>query len=167
MTAYKITELNHFMSKLLKTDCFDMFLLQEAVITTYNTFTIDGRLEKDFFTREEWEEPSVRPYDLSRWADIRAVCFSLIRGKKTPTAMKFVLPVRPDIREKLIAASETKIPDGYVKDFVLTIRYDGTSMTCITGVSITGFLPDKTPERLWDETFRQFLVKKGIAFETQ
>ncbi len=165
MTAYKITELKNFMGKLLATDCFDPFLLQEAVITTYNTFTIDGRLEKDFFTREEWEDTSARPYALSRWADIRPVCFSLIRGRKTPAAMKFVLYLKPDIRDKLIARCETNIPDGYVKDFVLTIRYENASMTCITGVSFSGFLPDKTPERLWDDTFQRFLVKKGISFE--
>lgn len=165
MTAYKITELKKFMGKLLATDCFDTFLLKEAVITTYNTFTIDGHLEKGFFPTEEWEDPSIRPYELSCWSDIRPICFSLIRGKKTPTGMKFVLHVKPDIREKLIAGSEVNIPAGYVKDFVLTIRYDGLTMTCITGVSFSGFLPDKTPEKLWDEAFGRFLVKREISFE--
>ena len=83
MISRKITELKHFMTRLLASDCFDSFLLEQAIITTYNTFTIDGHLERNFYTSEEWEDPSLCPYDLSCWADIRPICFSLIKGKKT------------------------------------------------------------------------------------
>ena len=43
------------MGKLLGTECFDSFLLEEAVITTYNTFRIDGRINREFYSDEEWE----------------------------------------------------------------------------------------------------------------
>ena len=39
-----------FMSRLLGSNAFDVFLLAEASITTYNTFFIDGRMNKEFFT---------------------------------------------------------------------------------------------------------------------
>lgn len=165
MTAYKITELKNFMNRLLTTDCFDIFLLEQAVIITYNTFTIDGRLEKEFYTTEEWEEPSLRPYPLSCWSDIRPICFSLIRGKKTPVRMKFVLQLKPEMTQKLIADNDIKIPDHFVKAFVLSIRYENGSMSCTTGVSFSSFLPDKTPERLWDDAFRRFLKNKNIDHE--
>lgn len=42
MIALQIKEIKSFMGKLLGTECFDSFLLEEAVITTYNTFRIDG-----------------------------------------------------------------------------------------------------------------------------
>ena len=38
------------MGRLLGTEAFDAFLLAEASITTYNTFIIDGHMEKAFFT---------------------------------------------------------------------------------------------------------------------
>ncbi len=167
MISCKITELKHFMTRLLASDCFDSFLLEQAIITTYNTFTIDGHLEREFYTSEEWEDPSLCPYDLSCWADIRPICFSLIKGKKTPVNMKFILYLKPEITEKLLKTSEAPIPDHFVKAFVLTIRYTSGSMTCTTGVSFTDFLPDKTPERLWDKCFMQFLEQKGIIFETE
>ncbi len=165
MTAYTITERKHFMSRLLATDCFDSFLLREAVITTYNTFTINGRLEPDFFTAEEWEDASIRPYELSCWSDIRPVCFSLIKGKKTPVSMKFVLHLKPEQAKRLIARSEGSIPEHYIQAFVVTIRYDEGRMTCTTGISFLDFLPDKTPEHLWDEAFGRFLIQKQIAFD--
>ncbi len=165
MTAYTITERKNFMSKLLATDCFDSFLLREAVITTYNTFTINGQMEPAFFTSEEWDDTSIRPYELSCWSDIRPICFSLIKGKKTPVSMKFVLHLKPEHAEQLIAQSEGGIPKHYIQAFAATIRYDGDRMTCTTGISFLDFLPDKTPERMWDETFHKFLVQKNIAFD--
>ena len=50
MKAYKITERKNFMGRLLGSSVFDSFLLAEASITTYNTFLIDGRINKGFFT---------------------------------------------------------------------------------------------------------------------
>ena len=38
MIALQIKEIKSFMGKLLGTECFDSFLLEEAVITTYNTY---------------------------------------------------------------------------------------------------------------------------------
>ena len=82
MIALQIKDVKHFMGRLLGTDFLDSFLLEEAVVSTYNTFTIDGRMNRDFFTREEWEEPSVRPYGFSPWERMRPILFELIRGKK-------------------------------------------------------------------------------------
>ena len=164
MIACQITELKNFMNKLLTTDCFDAFLLEEAVITTYNTFTINGHLNKSFYTSEEWEDASQRPYALSCWSTLRPLCFSLIKGRKTPVALKFVLQLKPEHMKKLIADSEIRISENHVKAFVLTIRYDGSTMNCITGIALTDFLPDKTPERIWDKAWIQFLEKEGIAY---
>jgi len=165
MISCNITELKQFMSRLLVSDCFDAFLLEQAAITTYNTFTIDGKQERDFYTADEWEDPELRPYALSCWSDIKAICFSLIKGKKTPVKMKYILYLKPEITERLLNASDVNIPPNFVKAFVLTIRYEAGSITCTSGVSFSDFLPDKTPERLWDRAFMQFLDKKGIGYE--
>lgn len=167
MILCRIKELKNFMAKLLTTDCFDSFLLEQALITTYNTFTISGRLQKDFYTSEEWSDTALCPYSFSRWSEIRPICFSLIRGKKTPVNMKFVLQLKPELTEKLLADSDVTVPGNFVKAFVLTIRYDETGMYCTTGVALSSFLPDKTPDRLWDKAFLRFLDRKGIAYESE
>lgn len=165
MVSYKITKLKDFMSKLLTTDCFDAFLLEQAVITTYNTFTIDGRIEKAFYSTEEWEDASIRPYKFSCWSDIRPLCFSLIKGKKTPVSMKFILQLKPEKQKALLAASDTAIPEHYISSFVVTIRYSTTGMCCTTGISYSDFLADKTAEQIWDQAFARFLFQADIAYE--
>ena len=45
MLALKITDIRDFTNKLFIGEVFDKFCLSEASITTFNTFTIDGRLQ--------------------------------------------------------------------------------------------------------------------------
>ena len=56
MVALQIQDIKYFMNKLLLSQTFDNFQLVEGSITTYNTFRIEGRVHKDFFTNEELEE---------------------------------------------------------------------------------------------------------------
>ena len=48
MIALKITDLRDFTNKLFIREVFDSFWLNQAEITTYNTFSIDGKLHTDF-----------------------------------------------------------------------------------------------------------------------
>ncbi|MDE7200155.1 MAG: hypothetical protein K2O15_14920, partial [Lachnospiraceae bacterium] len=80
MIALKITNIKQFMNKFLTGGDFDSFLLEEASISTYNTFIIDGHQNRAFYSTEEWEDQEIRPYDLSMWKTIRPICFDLIKG---------------------------------------------------------------------------------------
>ena len=53
MLALQITNIKDFMSKLFLKDTFDSFYLVKSAITTANTFSIDGRIKKEYFTKEE------------------------------------------------------------------------------------------------------------------
>ena len=50
MIALQIADIKTFMKKLLLSESFDRFLLLEGSITTFNTFHIDGTLQKAYFT---------------------------------------------------------------------------------------------------------------------
>ena len=136
MIALKITHIKQFMNRLLAGEDFDSFLLEEASISTYNTFIIDGRQNRAFYSTEEWEDKEIRPYDFSTWKTVRPICFDLIKGRHTP-----------------------------VKAFVLNIKYDGAGLTLVTGTAFHTFLMDKTPDVLWDKAVRKFLYNKEIAYE--
>ena len=60
---------------------------------------------------------------------------------------------------------DTPITPDQVKALVLTCKYDGGSLTLVTGTAFTTFLPDKTVDVLWDKAVRTFLSKKEIGFE--
>lgn len=165
MIALKIINVKQFMGRLLGADDFDGFLLEEASISTYNTFQIDGHQNRAFYTSEEWEDRELRPYAFTQWKVIRPVCFDLIKGRRTPAAFHFVLHLIPEYTASILKRGDTGVTLDQVRGFVLNIRYDGQTLTLITGTSYHTFLMDKTPDVLWDQAVRQFLSKREISFE--
>ncbi|MDE6749221.1 MAG: hypothetical protein K2K21_09210 [Lachnospiraceae bacterium] len=165
MIALKITNVKQFMGKLLTSEEFDSFMLEEASISTYNTFMIDGHQNRDFYTTEEWEDRETRPYDFTAWKQIRPICFSLIKGTHTPSAFKFILHLIPDYTASVLKNGDTSVTPQQIKALVLTVKYDGTVLTLITGTSFHTFIMDKTVDVLWDNAIKQFLDKRGINYE--
>lgn len=165
MISLKITNIKQFMGKLLATEDFDSFMLEEAVISTYNTFTIDGRQNRNFYNSEEWEDKEIRPYEFSAWKQIRPICYSLIKGKHTPCAFKFTLHLIPDYVASILKNGDTSVTIQQIRALALNIKYDGTDLTLITGMSFHTFVMDKSVDALWDNAIRQFLVKRDISYE--
>ena len=91
MLALKITDIRDFTNKLFIGEVFDKFCLSEATVTTFNTFTIDGRLQKDFFDTDSMNRLTEHGRTHSLWKDIRPFCWSVIRGKRTPLSFRIVL----------------------------------------------------------------------------
>ena len=52
MIACNICDIKLFTKKLFIGETFDRFLLKEAEIVTFNTFSIDGRVHKSFYSEE-------------------------------------------------------------------------------------------------------------------
>ena len=165
MIALQITNIKQFMGKLLASETFDCFLLEEASISTYNTFMIDGHQNRDFYTNEEWEDASVRPYEFSTWKQIRPICFSLIKGTHTPASFRFVLHLTPESTLSILEKGGSDITLQQLKAYVLTIKYDGTALTLVTGSAFHTFVMDKTVDLLWDNALKEFLAAQEISFE--
>lgn len=167
MTALEIKGTKNIMNALLASEHFDIFLMEETVITTFNTFHIDGHTVKEFFTSEELEEQKnsgISP-DFSCWKEIRPVCFQLIKGKKTPVSFRAVLLAPPALVEKIAANPECGVAAGLIRSLVLNIRYENGKVTCITGSAFTTFIMDKSAEKLWDAYVRRFLSDIGLDYE--
>ena len=147
------------MNCLLVKETFDHFLLEEATITTYNTFTIDGHIQSDFYSAEELE---VLPdKTLSVWRTIKPHCFNLIKGSKLPLRFKIVLKASATYTEKLLNENPCGLSLKDVGGLYINIRYDsqrtltgeeaGTaSLDCISIASLNIFSMDKTLEKTWD-----------------
>lgn len=136
MLALKITDVKDFMNKLLIGEVFDRFSLVEASVTTFNTFTIDGKLHYDFFdtdTKAAFEENST---EYSLWHDVKPYCFSIIRGRRTPLNFRIVFELSHNQTQSLLK-NEQHIADIPVQSFYLNIRYKNQSLLCTTGVSYT------------------------------
>ena len=167
MIALEMKSTKNFMKTLLAPGPFDSFLLEEAVIKTYNTFHIDGHLVKEFYSSEELEEleSNEKSTNFSLWADIHPFCFQLMKGKKTPVSFKIILHADSRISEKIAASPECGIAANLIRSLVLNIRYDNGKVTCITGCALTTFVMDKSVENVWDAFVRQLLSGNGLDFE--
>lgn len=165
MLALKLTSMKSFMNHLLVADTFDSFLLVEAVISTANTYQIDGHVNKEFYTTEELSNPTVAPFDFVLWKDMKGLCFNLIKGKRTPLYFKFVLHLKPDAVSKLMTAGGCSLPPEQIKALVLTIKYDGTQAVLTTGSAFHTFVMSKEPDTIWDKALQQFLTRHEIPYE--
>lgn len=165
MVALGIKDVKHFMGKLLGSDLLDSFLLEEATVHTYNTFLIDGRLNRDFYSQEEWNEPQIRPYEFSEWKKMRGILFELIKGRKVPVSFRFVLHLMPQYVEGVVKKGDPGVPADQVKALVLTCKYEEGTLRLLTGTAFHTFVMDKSVETAWDKTIKTFLERRDVDYE--
>lgn len=151
------------MSELLLKETFDHLLFIEGEITTANKFHIDGYLQKAFFTPEERETALHESY--SDWKSIREFCFSIIKGTRTPLNFKLILSLPGHSIAELLAAEETMLSPADVQGLYLNFSYDGEALQCITGVSLSTFIPDKSLEHIWDRHAQKLFTTCEIPFD--
>lgn len=165
MVALDIKDVKHFMGRLLGTDLLDSFLLEEAVVCSYNTFHIDGRVNRDFYSMQEWEDPEIRPYEFSEWKKMRTILFELIKGKKAPCSFRFVLHLMPQFAAGVAKGADAGISADQIKALVLTCKYEEGKLRLITGTAFHTFVLDKSVETAWDRTMKTFLDRREIGYE--
>lgn len=164
MDSLKILDEKTFMSKLLVSDTFDKFLLLEAIIGTYSTFSIDGRLNKEFYL-EDSEEDSEYKDELAAWGRVKPICYEIIKGKQLPVSFKIVLQLSKKNIEKFLNQTETGFRKEEVNGLFLNIYFDRKELKCITGTSIKTFSLDRSIEYEWDRMVRKFFNKNYINYE--
>lgn len=164
MLALQITSMKPFMNQLLAGDAFDIFLLEEATVSTANTYTIDGHINTCFFPEEERTAEKL-PYEFQPWSEIKGLCFNLIKGKHTPLFFKFVFHLKPEKTAALLSQGQSSFDISQLKALVLTVKYDGNKAILTTGSSYHTFIMDKEPDMIWDKAVTKYLSEKGITYE--
>ncbi len=156
MNKIEISDIKIFMSKLLIKEDFDEFLLKEATITTYNTFSIDGRIKEAFYSSEELEAMSQKTF--SQWYTIKPYCYNIIKGKKLPVSFKIVLKMNDEVTLTLLKESGAPLNIADVEGLYLTIKYENNLLDCISATSLYTFTMDKTLENHYDKSIEKFLL---------
>lgn len=163
MIALELTDIKDSMAKLLFQNTFDNFLFIEGEITTYNKFTLDGYLQKKFYDEETNLLIGQREY--TYWKDMKDLCFSMIKGKRTPLDFHFVYGLSAGNIGKLLSTEGIPLKPEDVGGLFLNFKYDGEHLGCITGTSIKTFTLDKSLEHAWDNMVQRFLTKSEIHFK--
>lgn len=166
MIALELLDVKESMGKLLLSETFDPFLFVEGTITTFNTFTIDGYLKKEFLDSEE-SAKLLEIRDFSLWKDMKGFCFSIIKGKKTPLNFKFIFRLSKENTSKLLQQEGLSYSISDIQGLYLNLKFDGQRLECITGTSMSLFTMDKSLEHAWDKMVQKFFQHHKIAFEIQ
>ena len=165
MIALELTDMKSFMNTLLKSDTFDHFLLQEAVINVAASYVIDGRINHDFFSEEELTELGLTGYPMLPFSMLRQHCFDLFKGRKMPSSFRFIFLLSPDNVARTLQSTQSSYTSNDISGIFINIRYQGGQLTLTTGISYRIFSTDKSFDAECDKIFRQFLLQHKIAFE--
>ena len=165
MIILKLTDIKGFMNKLLRSEVFDHFLLQEAVITTASTISINGQINKEFYSTEEIEELHLEDCRFLPFSMLRINCFDLIKGKKTPSAFRFVFLLSPKNMEKTVTSVGSSYTPTDITGMYINLKYQNQLLSLTTGIAYNLFSTDKTLETEWDKMVMKFLKQHEIDFE--
>lgn len=161
MIALKILDIKEMMNQLLIGTVFDSLELTEAVITTFNTFSIDGKIKRAFYDTDECALLDQSNQQYSLWKDIKPYCYSIIRGKKTPVSFKIIF--QPPVSRQQEFSQKYHTPE--IGGMYLNFQYRNKELICTTGLSLKTFIPNKAPEQQWDQIVIDFFRRCSIAFE--
>ena len=164
MIALQITSMKQFMNHLLVADTFEPFLLEEAVISTASTFTIDGHVNKEFYDDDD-NLSSDQIREFRPWGELKGLCFNLMKGKRTPLFFRFVLHLMPEKTAALLEKENCDVAPSEIRALAINIRYDGSKAMLTTGTAYHTFLLSKEPDAIWDRAMRKYLDGKGIEYE--
>ena len=164
MIALQIKSMKQFMNHLLVADTFEPFLLEEAVISTASTFTIDGHVNKEFYDDDD-NLSSDQIREFRPWGELKGLCFNLMKGKRTPLFFRFVLHLMPEKAAALLEKENCDVAPSEIRALAINIRYDGSKAMLTTGTAYHTFLLSKEPDAIWDRAMRKYLDGKGIEYE--
>ena len=152
MISLRIKDTKVFMSQLLIKDTFDRMLLSEATIKTACSYTINGQINKEYYSDEEWD--NIKPF-----------CFSLIKGNKVPAAMKLVMLASYELVTDIIAKNNIAVMPENVNGLFINMKYQEGHVDIITGTSLNVFTLDKQLDTAFDQYIKTFLANACLDFE--
>lgn len=165
MIALKLTNTKNFMNTLLRTECFDHFLLQEATISSGATFVIDGHVPKGYYTDEEIEEFGIAGCSCLPFRMLRGSCFDIIKGKKTPSSFSFVFLLSPDNLEKTLKSLQSSFTANDITALFINVRFQNGELMLTTGISYRTFQLDKSLDKEWDQLVQKFLTQHEVEYD--
>ena len=80
MIMIEIENIKKFMAGFLGGNLFDDFLMSEGKLSMNIAYEFDGKILKEFYDTEEWEEMKTYPYVM--WQEEKEKIFSLVKGRK-------------------------------------------------------------------------------------
>lgn len=171
MIALQIEHVGGFMNQLLLKETFDRFLVSEAQITTFTTFTIDGQSHPEFYEDDTsandgreaaGTEAQTHCDPLVRWKEIRSFCVQIFKGRRLPLSFRFVFQLSRGQIRRFMEKNDLNYDPEDVLGLFLNIQYRNHALTVTTGSSLRIFTLDHTLDQAWDQYVQKFFNTCGL-----
>lgn len=146
MQEIEILDIKLFMQFLFQTDALDSYYFVSSELLTDIAYSLDGRINKEFFTNEEQYALKIEHTVYLPWHYAKEKIFSLIKGKKTPTRLKIILKASMEETKALLSATASSLHLNDVDGLFLNIIFQENKLNVICGISYHIFTMDKSLE---------------------
>lgn len=156
MKQFEIEETGKFMSELLTGERYDSFYLFEARIKADIDYSINGKINKDFFDSDDRDIMAAEEY--ISWKKIKPVVYGFVKGDKLPLSLKLILMFNRENITRLVEMNNLPISENDIGALFFNVLYEKGSLTVTTGTSIMTFSLDKTLDHVWDDTVEKYYI---------
>lgn len=146
MQAIEILDIKTFMQLLFQTNTLDAYAFVSSELKTDMSYTIDGRIQRSFFSDEEIETLNLTQYTHLPWKLAKERIFSLIRGRKIPSNLKIVLRLCEADMTSFLSCANSSLTPADINGIFLNILFGENHLTITTGISYKIFTLDKSLE---------------------
>ncbi|MBE5925300.1 MAG: hypothetical protein E7271_12735 [Lachnospiraceae bacterium] len=163
MQSAQVLDVKNFMQLLLQSEAFDTYETVEAVIRTDMTYSIDGKLNRDFYSEDELS--AMFPEDISfvTWQYAKPKVFDIIKGKRTPSYMKIVFKVNKAALDSVLNADNSSHNSNNIAGVYFNITFKEQILNVTCSVSYKNFTLDKNLELEIFSNFTTLLKSNNIA----
>jgi hypothetical protein len=165
MQSIHILDIKPFMQLLFQTEQLNEYEFVSADIRTDMTYSLDGHINRSFFSEEELIQHSLTQRSYLTWSIAREKVFTLIKGKRTPSLLKIVLRASVPETENLISSTNSSLNSNDIDGIFLNIIFQENKLNVICGISYKIFTMDKELESEFSAKIITLLKSNSITCE--
>ena len=170
MKSVEIENIRSFTGALFAGTTFDPFCVTEASFSTLFSVRIDGHVNQEYLGLEESGEAAQETEEVEaaeekaqeqvvKWADIRPLCYEVVKGESLPVKFKIVLMTPPEKIPAFLEKHGINMSADNVNALFMNIKYEGGKITCTSGTSLKEFTKDRSLEEAWDSNVEKFAAR--------
>lgn len=165
MQSIHILDIKPFMQLLFQTEQLNEYEFVSADIRTDMTYSLDGHINRSFFSEEELIQHSLTQRSYLTWSIAREKVFTLIKGKRTPSLLKIVLRASVPETDNLISSTNSSLNSNDIDGIFLNIIFQENKLNVICGISYKIFTMDKELESEFSTKIITLLKSNSITCE--
>lgn len=165
MQSIHILDIKPFMQLLFQTEQLNEYEFVSADIRTDMTYSLDGHINRSFFSEEELIQHSLTQRSYLTWSIAREKVFTLIKGKRTPSLLKIVLRASVPETDSLISSTNSSLNSNDIDGIFLNIIFQENKLNVICGISYKIFTMDKELESEFSTKIITLLKSNSITCE--